>query len=110
MSVTAAPVSLRSPKIVPWPELGGDGIVHTVHDPALIPSHLLTNEQVKALQAETLRLRNKNQQRKRALRDLSFAMERRVGLLQRVRADNHDLITTNEDLFAKWMMARDRVR
>jgi hypothetical protein len=79
-----------------------------VHDPARIPSHLLTNEQVKQLQAETLRLRNKNQQRKRALRDLSFAMERRSGLLQRLRADNHDLTESNEDMFARWCQLRDR--
>lgn len=61
--------------------------MHPVHDPAKIPANLLVHEQVKALQAEVLRLRQKNANRKQALRDLNAAMERKSYHLGNMRRE-----------------------
>ena len=84
-----------------WQELGGDGQMHPVHDPAKIPASLLVHEQVKALQAEVLRLRQKNANRKQALRDLNAAMERKSHHLSVVQIERSVMIDNLEDAYAK---------
>lgn len=80
-----------------WSELGGDGKMHVVHDPARIPAHLLTNEQTRALQQEVVRLRQKNSQRKQALRDLNAAMERKAHRLNVNNIERNALLDEYEE-------------
>lgn len=102
-------ISLRSKQYSPWVDLGGDGKPHEIKDPSKIPSHLLTNEQVKALQAEVTRLRQKNAQRKQALRDLNYAMERKSHTLAVAQADRYDMGSVIDDYAVKNRQLRERL-
>lgn len=99
-------VSLRSEKPAYWLELGGDGQSHQVHDPARIPSHLLINDQVKALQAEVIRLRQKSRARREAIRDANRALERYQRLAMRRLGDRNDLQEGYDDLFERYQQCK----
>lgn len=92
-------VTLEKPTV--WTELGGDGKSHPVHDPAKIPSHLLVNEQVKQLQAEVIRLRQKSRARREALRDSNRALERYQRLAQVRLDDRNGLLEALDSALAK---------
>lgn len=85
----------------PWMELGGDGKMHEVKDPAKIPAHLLSTEQSASLQREVLRLRQKNSQRKQALRDLNAAMERKSHRLEVQNIERNVMADELEEAYAK---------
>jgi len=96
--MTAATINKQKEQ---WLDMGGDGNMHPVHDPAKIPANLLVHEQVKALQAEVLRLRQKNANRKQALRDLNAAMERKSHRLGVVQIERSVMLDDLEDAYAK---------
>lgn len=85
----------------PWMELGGDKKMHEVKDPAKIPAHLLSTEQSASLQREVLRLRQKNSQRKQALRDLNAAMERKSHRLEVQNSERNVMADELEEAYAK---------
>ena len=84
-----------------WSEVGGDGAMHPVHDPARIPAIHLSTEEVRTLQKEVLRLRQKNRQRKQALRDLNAAMERKSHRLTLNNIERNALLDEYEDVLQK---------
>ena len=84
-----------------WNELGGDGKMHTVHDPARIPATNLSIQEVRALQEEVLCLRQKNRQRKQALRDLNAAIERKAYRLTLNNIERNALLDVYEETVQK---------
>lgn len=84
-----------------WQELGGDGKMHVVRDPARIPAIHLSAEEVRTLQKEVLRLRQKNRQRKQALRDLNAAMERKAHRLAVNNIERNALLDEYEEALQK---------
>lgn len=101
-------IDFRSPTKVGWTDIGGDGNQHAVSDPARIPSQLLTNDQVKALQQEVMRLRQKNSNRKYALRTANLACERYSAQIRRLTADRNDLQVSLDEMFEKLMQQKKR--
>lgn len=91
-----------------WQELGKDGNMHEVRDPAKIPAHLLTTEQQAALQKEVLRLRQKNAHRKQALRDLNAAVERKSYRLMNANIERGVMLDELEETYGKLRQARRR--
>lgn len=84
-----------------WQELGGDGKMHVVHDLARIPAIHLSAEEVRTLQKEVLRLRQKNRQRKQTLRDLNAAMERKAHRLAVNNIERNALLDEYEEALQK---------
>ena len=84
-----------------WQELGGDGKMHVAHDVARIPAQHLSTEEVRVLQKEVLRLRQKNRQRKQALRDLNAAMERKAHRLAVNNIERNALLDEYEEALQK---------
>ena len=91
-----------------WQELGGDGKMHVVHDVARIPAQHLSTEEVRVLQKEVLRLRQKNIQRKQALRDLNAAMERKAHRLTLNNIERNALLDEYEETLQKLRQTKKR--
>lgn len=91
-----------------WIDRMADGKDHQVTDPAKIPAGLLDLTQIKSLQEEVLRLRQKNAQRKAALRDLNAAIERKCYRLANANLDRQVLLDQYEEQVRKNLQLKKR--